>query len=120
MYEYQNQKNPVKKSMDYASQTIQKKTGISDSLKYQFESKSGYSFDDVRVHYNSEKPAQFQALAYTQGNQVYIGPGQEKHLKHELAHVVQQKQGIVRANSKVNGQPLNTEKALERAADNYL
>lgn len=120
MYEYQNQKNPVQKRVYPESQTIQRKTGIPDSLQRQFESKSGYSFDDVRVHYNSPKPAQFQALAYTQGNEVYMGPGQERHLKHELAHVVQQKQGIVRATSEINGQPLNTDEALERSADRYL
>ena len=120
MYEYQSQKERVQRSVQNKPQAIQRQTGIPDSLKYQFESKSGYSFDDVQIHYNSEKPAQFQALAYTQGNEVYMGPGQEKHLKHELAHVVQQKQGIVRATSEVNGQPLNTDEALERAADKYL
>lgn len=120
MYEYQKEKKSNLKPVHHVSQNIQRKTGIPDNLQQQFESKSGYSFDDVRVHYNSQKPAQLQALAYTQGNEVYIGPGQEKHLKHELAHVVQQKQGIVRANSEINGQPLNTEEALERDADRYM
>lgn len=120
MYEYQEQKKEVQSAARQVSQCIQRKTGIPDSLKSQFESKSGYSFDDVRVHYHSEKPARIQALAYTQGNEVYIGPGQERHLKHELAHVVQQKQGIVRADSQVDGQPVNTDESLERAADRYL
>lgn len=120
MYEYENQKKSDQKYVLHVPQGIQRKTGIPDNLKHRFESRSGYSFDDVRIHYNSEKPAQLQALAYTQGNEVYIGPGQERHLKHELAHVVQQKQGIVRANAEINGQPLNTEEALERAADRYL
>lgn len=72
-------------------------TGIPDAMKARFENLSGFSFDDVKVHYNSDKPAQLQAHAYAQGNQVYMGPGQEKHLGHELGHVVQQKQGRVRA-----------------------
>jgi hypothetical protein len=58
-------------------------TGVPDDVKEGFESQSGFSFDDVRVHYNSDKPANLQALAYTQGNQVHIAPGQEQHLEHE-------------------------------------
>ena len=34
--------------------------------------------------YNSDKPRKIGALAYTQGTQVHIGPGQERHLRHEL------------------------------------
>lgn len=79
-----------KKASGKASSSI---TGIPDTTKRKFESRSGVSLDDVRVHYNSDKPKQLQALAYTQGNQVYLGPGQEKQLEHELGHVVQQKQG---------------------------
>ncbi len=35
-------------------------------------------------------------LAYMQGNHIYVAPSQEKHLRHELGHVVQQRQGVVR------------------------
>lgn len=94
-------------------------TGIPDQLKSQAEQKSGFSFDDVRVHYNSSKPAQLQAYAYTQGNQVYMGPGQEHHLRHELGHVVQQKQGRVRPTGSVNHAPLNDDRMLEREADRF-
>ena len=72
---------------------IQKKkndTGIPDSLKQNIENRSGFSMDDVKVQYHSHKPAQLQALAYTQGTNIYIASGQEKHLMHELVHVVQQ------------------------------
>ncbi|HCC51392.1 MAG TPA: hypothetical protein DEQ30_04490, partial [Porphyromonadaceae bacterium] len=71
------------------------KTGLPDDLKTGIENLSGYSMDDVRVHYNSGKPAQLQALAYTQGTDIHVAPGQEKHLPHEAWHVVQQKQGRV-------------------------
>lgn len=93
------------------------KTGIPDTMKTRFENLSGFSFDDVRVHYNSDKPAQLQALAYTQGNQVYVAPGQEKHLGHELGHVVQQKQGRVYPTITQNGLPVNDDAALEAEAD---
>lgn len=92
-------------------------TGIPLQMKQQYEKLSGLSFDDVRVHYNSGKPAQFQALAYTQGNQVFIGPGQETHLGHELGHVVQQKQGRVRATQQIGNIAINNDTILEREAD---
>ena len=112
MYDYKskNEKRTV---------SIPNRTGIPAHLKNIAEQRSGLSFDDVRVHYNSSKPAQLQALAYTQGNEVYIGPGQEKHLMHELGHVVQQKQGRVRANKTIRGMPLNDEARLEREADQF-
>ena len=92
-------------------------TGIPTQMKLDFEQRSGMSFDDVRVHYNSEKPAQFHALAYTQGAQIYIGPGQERSLSHELGHVIQQKAGRVRPTRWVCGQPVNDQPELEREAD---
>ena len=92
-------------------------TGIPTQMKLDFEQRSGMSFDDVRVHYNSEKPAQFHALAYTQGAQIYIGPGQERSLPHELGHVIQQKAGRVRPTRWVRGQPVNDRPELEREAD---
>ena len=52
-------------------------TGLPDQLKAGVESLSGHSLDDVKVHYNSAKPAQLQALAYAQGTDIHIGPGQE-------------------------------------------
>ncbi len=73
----------------------QNTNGLPAQLKSGAEKLSGESLDDVNVHYNSDKPAQFQALAYAQGNNIHIAPGQEKHLPHETWHVVQQKQGRV-------------------------
>ncbi|MDR0935409.1 MAG: DUF4157 domain-containing protein [Oscillospiraceae bacterium] len=93
------------------------RTGIPDKLKWKYEEASGFSFDDVRVHYNSDKPDALQALAYTMGNDVHIAPGQERHLPHELGHVVQQKSGLVTPTTRVNGIPVNDSAALERAAD---
>lgn len=92
-------------------------TGIPVQMKLDFERRSGLSFDDVRVHYHSEKPAQLQALAYTQGTQVYVGPGQERHLPHELGHVIQQKRGAVRPTALRGGVPVNESPDLERSAD---
>lgn len=94
-------------------------TGIPSAMKSQFEDMSGLSFDDVRVHYSSDKPAQLRALAYTQGRDVYVSPGQERHLGHELGHIVQQKQGRVAATARIGEAALNDDPALEAQADRY-
>jgi hypothetical protein len=92
-------------------------TGLPDSLKVGVESLSGLSLDDVHVHYNSSKPAQVQALAYTQGTEIYVGPGQEQHLAHEAWHVVQQKQGRVKPTLQAKDVAMNDDQVLEREAN---
>jgi len=94
------------------------RTGLPDKLKAGVESLSGHSLDDVKVHYNSAKPAQLQAHAYAQGTDIHLGPGQEKHLPHEAWHVVQQKQGRVRPTKQLkNGHVINDNSSLEGEAD---
>jgi hypothetical protein len=93
-------------------------TGMPDALKTGVESLSGYSLDDVRVHYNSPKPAQLQALAYTQGTEIHVASGQEEHLPHEAWHVVQQAQGRVQPTMQMkDGVSVNDDAGLEREAD---
>jgi len=93
-------------------------TGLPDNLKSGIENLTGYSMDDVQVHYNSDKPAQLRAYAYAQGTNIHLGSGQEKHLPHEAWHVVQQKQGRVKPTmqmkDKVN---VNNDTGLEHEAD---
>lgn len=110
---------PVQRAEGIGNQAMLRQTGIPECLKARVEERSGISLDSVRVHYNSPAPAAVHAYAYTQGTQVYLGPGQEKHLGHELGHVVQQMQGRVRPTGSVNGLPLNDEVSLEREADTY-
>lgn len=93
------------------------KTGLPDDLKDGIENLSRMSMDDVKVHYHSSKPAQLQALAYTQGTDIYVGSGQEKHLPHEAWHVVQQKQGRVKQTFQARGVIINDAQELEREAD---
>ncbi len=93
------------------------KTGMPDKLKTGIENLSGLSMDDVRIHYNSSKPAQLNASAYTQGTDIHVAPRQERHLPHEAWHTVQQKQGRVNPTGKVSGMPLNDSRILEAEAD---
>jgi len=76
---------------------------LPDNLRQGVEALSGLSMDHVRVHYNSPVPAQLQALAYSQGSDIHLAPGQERHLPHEAWHVVQQAQGRVRPASAEGG-----------------
>jgi hypothetical protein len=79
------------------------KTGLPDNLKSGIENLSGYSMDDVKVHYNSSKPAALNALAYSQGTDIHLAPGGEHRLAHEAWHVVQQKQGRVQPTMQMDG-----------------
>ena len=93
-------------------------TGLPDKLKVGVENLSGYSLDNVRVHYNSDKPAQLQAHAFAQGTDIHVAPGQEKHLPHEAWHVVQQKEGRVKPTMQMKGlMNVNDDAGLEKEAD---
>jgi hypothetical protein len=92
-------------------------TGMPDNLKAGVESLSGIDMSDVRVHYNSSKPADVGALAYTQGTNIHVAPGQERHLPHEAWHVVQQIHGRVKPTMQAKGVSINDDATLEREAD---
>jgi len=76
--------------------------GAALSDRANFESAFGADFSAVRVHRGGGAESQ-QALAYAQGNDVHLaenapGPGSaagDALMGHELAHVVQQRQGRV-------------------------
>jgi hypothetical protein len=94
------------------------KTGMPDQLKQGVEQLSGVGMDDVKVHRNSDKPAQLNALAYAQGNDIHLGPGQEEHLPHEAWHVAQQAQGRVKPSKQLkSGAQINDDSGLEKEAD---
>lgn len=104
--------------MDAPVQQKPNNTGLPDHLKAGIENLSGYSMDDVKVHYNSDKPAHLQAHAYAQGTNIHIASGQEKHLPHEAWHVVQQKQGRVQPTMQMKGGVnVNDDGGLEKEAD---
>lgn len=108
------------KSEEKPSQLIREaksnNTGLPDNLKSGIESLSGMSMDNVKVHYNSSQPAQLNALAYAQGTDIHVAPGQEQHLPHEAWHVVQQAQGRVRPTIEAAGTPVNDDPSLETEA----
>lgn len=101
-----------------AKQAANNNTGMPNQLKSGIEGLSGVDVSDVKVHYNSSKPAQLNAHAYAQGSNIHIGPGQEKHLPHEAWHTVQQKQGRVQATTQMKENvQVNDDPSLENEAD---
>ena len=99
------------------AQADEARGGLPAQLRAGMEALSGMDLSGVRVHRNSSQPAQLNALAYAQGDDIHLGPGQEEHLPHEAWHVVQQKQGRVREVTRVAGLPVNDDAGLEQEAD---
>lgn len=91
--------------------------GLPDEVRSGLEALSGMDLSNVRVHRNSSKPRQLQAHAYTEGDDIHVAPGQDRHLPHEGWHVVQQRQGRVAPTGEVAGKPLNDDPGLEREAE---
>ena len=80
-------------SQNKKNKTLKNNTGLPDGLQSEIENLSGFTMDDVAVHYNSEKPTELRTHAFAQGAEIHIASGKEKHLPHEAWRVVQQKQG---------------------------
>jgi len=93
------------------------RTGMPDHLKMGLENLSGMDFSGVRVHYNSPKPTQLNALAYTQGQEIHLSPGQERHLSHEGWHAVQQMQRRVKPTTQMASVYINDNIGLEKEAN---
>lgn len=91
--------------------------GLPVGLRQGIENLSGISMADVRVHRNSDRPAQVGAHAFAQGRDIHLASGQDRHLPHEAWHIVQQAQGRVQATTSVNGAPVNDDPGLEHEAD---
>ena len=68
-------------------------SGLPDTLKSGMEALSGLDLSDVQVHRNSHAASKVGARAFSQGAHIYVAPGGEKLIAHELTHVVQQRQG---------------------------
>jgi ribosomal protein S18 acetylase RimI-like enzyme len=86
------------------------------------EAAFGADFSAVRVHVGPQA-SRIGAIAFTTGNDLYFAPGQyqpesikgQQLIGHELAHVVQQRQGRVRAPG--SGVAVVQDPALEAEAD---
>jgi hypothetical protein len=88
------------------------------------EAAFGTDFSAVRIHEGARAP-RAGALAYTTGHDIHFAPGRydpashagQELLGHELAHVVQQREGRVSATGQAAGLAINDDEGLEREAD---
>jgi peptidoglycan hydrolase-like protein with peptidoglycan-binding domain len=103
--------------VDQVTQVPDNRIGLPYPLKVGLEALSGKDLSEVRVHKHSSKPAQLNALAYTQGQDIYVAPGQDRHLPHEAWHAVQQLQGRVKPTMQTKGLSINGDASLEQEAD---
>jgi len=95
---------------------------LPDALLAKMEAALGADFSNVRVHVGPQA-SRIGALAFTTGNDLYFAPGQyqpdsvkgQQLIGHELAHVIQQRQGRVRAPG--SGVAVVQDRALEAEAD---
>ncbi len=95
-----------------------------EHVQQKMESSMNADFSDVNIHVGS-KASSVGALAYAQGNDIHFAQGKfnphsnsgQQLLGHELAHVVQQRQGRVKATTSVNGLAVNDDRSLEKEAD---
>ncbi|MEK0313972.1 eCIS core domain-containing protein [Cohnella sp. 56] len=95
-------------------------------VQAKMEKAMGADFSNVNVHTNSSQASAAGALAYAQGNDIHFAPGQydpdtqngQKMIGHELAHVVQQREGRVLPTTQLkSGLRINDDPALEKEAD---
>jgi hypothetical protein len=100
-------------------------SGLPPALLAKMQTAFGTDFSDVRVDRASPSATALGALAYTQGSRIHVAPGHwapqtprgQELIGHELAHVVQQRAGRVRATAQFKGVGLNDNAALESEAE---
>ncbi|OJJ16841.1 hypothetical protein BKI52_33600 [marine bacterium AO1-C] len=114
----QAKQRPIQAKQQPISKSNGNTQGLPTQMKANMEAMGGVDLSDVKVHHNSSEPQKVGALAYAQGSDIHLGPGQEKHLGHEAWHTVQQKQGRVQPTTlQAKGLPVNDDSRLEREAD---
>jgi hypothetical protein len=99
---------PANQGHDFSSMNIfptqpENRTGLPDQVLQRMENAFGHDFSEVRTQESAE-PEKLSALAFARGNDLHFRPGAfDPHsqtglsmIGHELAHVVQQRQGRAR------------------------
>ncbi len=94
-------------------------------LRAQMEKAFDADFSGVRLIRGSSAARGLGAEAVTRGERVHLAPGRyapgtfsgKALIGHELAHVVQQRKGVVRATAQAKGVHINQDRGLEAEAD---
>jgi hypothetical protein len=98
--------------------------GLPKELRLQMEDSLGHDFSTVQIIRDSQQALASGAEAYAAGDTLHFAPGfynpasaeGRALIGHELAHIVQQREGRVQASREVNGMPLNDDHGLESEA----
>ncbi len=78
----------------------------------------GVSDKEVSIIRNSAEPYKIGAYAYTRGDKIYVAPGCDETIPHEISHYKQQKQsGHQNTTDIINGQAVNDDIKLEASAE---
>lgn len=100
-------------------------TGIPPQLRNHMERTFDADFSGVRLHRDSAHADELGVRAYTRGEEIHLASGQFQPetesgralLGHELAHVLQQRQGRVDVTGQARGQDFNDDHGLESEAE---
>lgn len=120
MFAYEKQehkkagKNEVQKKKTDKWSMLPNITGIPANRKAGYGSLSGFSFNAMQVNHNLGNPAQLQALAYRQDNQV-----RKNDAGHKWSPIVQQKQGSGSHTEKKQGAAIKDVSSLEREPEKF-
>lgn len=117
-------RTPLQKSENLSSGSGR---SLPDSVQAKMEKAFHTDFSEVQIHPESSVASQIGAVAFAQGNDIHFAPGTyqpetqsgQQLLGHELTHVVQQRQGRVKANVPDASLPINDDPSLEAEADRY-
>lgn len=80
----------------------------------------GFSFQDINIHYNSDKPLKLNSNAYAIKNDIYLSQGKEYLLEHELGHIIQQRKKNFRPNAMINQTRIHHNQKVEQEADHLF
>jgi hypothetical protein len=100
---------------------------LPDQLLTKMEGSFGADFSDVTIHERSSMAKDLNATAFTQGNEIHFAPGEfspestsgQEILSHELSHVIQGRQGRVKATHQEQGYEISDQRELEAEADTH-
>ncbi len=110
---------------DLPTQAAPSSGGLPPTVARDMGQAFGADFSGVAVHAASPAADELGALAFARGDELHFGAGQyqpettagRELIGHELAHVVQQREGRVAATTQAKGAALNDDPALEAEAD---
>ncbi len=115
--------------LSFNANPIQKKSkeGLPGELQNKMENSLGHDFSNVKIQKNSQEAVQLNARAFTQGDAVHFAPNEfnpnsvkgKELIGHEFAHVVQQRNNVVKPTIQQKGQNINDNAKLEQEADAF-